>query len=77
MWQKSRRSRVEADASGTEAEAVLTEEEQAVYRKLAKKLAELAMKKHPERDYKAVLELLQGGQCEEYSCDISAGEGEW
>ena len=57
--------------------AVLTEEEQAVYRKLAKKLAELAMKKHPERDYKAVLELLQGGQCEEYSCDISAGEGEW
>ena len=28
MWQKSRRSRVEADASGTEAEAVLTEEEE-------------------------------------------------
>ncbi len=55
--------------------AVLTEEEQAVYRKLAQKLAELAMKKHPERDYKAVLELLQGGQCEEHSCDIPAGEG--
>ena len=28
MWQKCRRRRVEADASGTEAEAVLTEEEE-------------------------------------------------
>lgn len=38
--------------------AVLTEEEQAVYKNLAHKLAEIAMKKNPERDYGSIMDVI-------------------
>ena len=55
----------------------LTEREREIYVNLGKILVEIASRKNPDRDYAAIKKTLgNGGKNEEYSSDISTGEGE-